>query len=93
MKKVLTLLALLAFTTTAVMALDGDTYRAEREQVEQLHSSGYIMGNSPAYPTGTVNASSKTKKGWFRRNQYQGPDMDSYYNFGGFNEYKGYNGQ
>lgn len=94
MKKVLSILMLLAVTTTAVMALDGDTYKAEREKVEGMYSSGYVQGTTTQVAqTTSTKTSGKTKRHWFRRNEYQGPDMNSYYNFGGFNEYKGYNGQ
>lgn len=90
MKKLLTILLLSALTTSTVLALDGDTYRAERERVEKMYSSGYVQ--QPTVTTG-AQTTGKTKRRWFGRNKYEGPDMNSYYNFGTFNEYKGYNGQ
>jgi len=95
MKKLLSVLTLLAVSTTLSIAanLDGDTYRAEREAVERMHSSGYIQGVSATNVQNATANSTKGKRGWFRRNKYQAPDMKSYYDFGGFHQYKGYNGQ
>ena len=95
MKKILSILTLLAVSTSLSIAanLDGDTYRAEREAVERMHSSGYIQGVAANNVQNTDQNSSKGKWGWFRRKRYNAPDMKSYYDFGGFHQYKGYNGQ
>ncbi|MBP3925503.1 hypothetical protein J6E39_09745 [bacterium] len=92
MKKFLAVLSLLAFTLSAAIAMDGDTYRAEREHVEGLANSGYVVTENPNN-NGEVSVSStsgqtKVKK----KRRFFAPDMNSYYHFGAFTKYTGSNG-
>lgn len=92
MKKILAVLSLIAFTVSGVMAMDGDTYRAEREHVEGLANSGYVV-TGDASNNGEVTVSSTSGKTKVKRKRrFFAPDMNSYYHFGAFTKYTGSNG-
>ena len=96
MKKFLSILTIMTLAIGSVYAanLDGDTYRAERAAVEKMTSSGYIAGRADTNVQNVnVQNQDQSKRKWFRRKSYKAPDMKQYYDFGGFHEYKGYNGQ
>ncbi len=91
MKKILFVLSLLVVATSVAMALDGDTYRAEREHTEALKKNGYAVETIDA-DGNIVEASSETKTKVKRKRRWFAPDPDSYYHFGAFTKFKGSNG-
>lgn len=93
MKKIVAILSLMAFASTMAMAMDGDTYRAERERVEALANSGYSIQQTGDNEAQIVDATAKSGKTQTkRRKRFFSFDTNSYYHFGAFTRYKGSNG-